>query len=73
MSHGNFRISSLLAKGRMKRVLPIVSSSTIFVILTLPTFHRMRRSLKEDHGPIVGRKMLISRSPRNGSSPAPAR
>jgi hypothetical protein len=43
MSHGNFRISSLLAKGRMNRVLPTVSSSTIFVILTLPTFQCMRR------------------------------
>src|ERR1700712_3685464 len=37
ISHGDLRISSLLASGRMKRVLPIVSSSTIFVILTLPT------------------------------------
>src|SRR5579863_10204197 len=45
MSHGNFRISSLVAKGRMNRVLPVVSSSTILVILTLPTFQRMRRSL----------------------------
>jgi hypothetical protein len=43
MSQGNFRISSLLARGKMKRVLPIVSNSTIFVILTLPTFQRIRR------------------------------
>src|SRR3954452_7263133 len=38
ISQGSLRISSLLASGRMKRVLPTVSSSTIFVILTLPTF-----------------------------------
>src|SRR4030081_3245827 len=44
MSQGNFRIASLLAKGRINRVLPIVSSSTIFVILTLPTFQCIRRS-----------------------------
>jgi hypothetical protein len=43
MSQGSLRISSLVAKGRMNRVLPIVSSSTIFVIWTLPTFQRMRR------------------------------
>src|ERR1700722_16414922 len=40
---GDLRISSLLASGRMKRVLPVVSSSTIFVILTLPTFQIIRR------------------------------
>src|SRR5882757_3151788 len=45
ISHGDFRISSLLASGRMKRVLPIVSSSTIFVILTLPTVQCIRRFL----------------------------
>src|SRR5258708_11481249 len=43
MSHGNFRISSLLARGRINRVLPTVSSSTILVILTLPTVHCIRR------------------------------
>src|ERR1700681_2788448 len=42
MSQGNFRISSLVASGRMNRVLPVVSNSTIFVILTLPTFQCMR-------------------------------
>src|SRR5882757_521937 len=41
-SQGNFRISSLVAKGRMNRVLPTVSSSTIFVILTPPTFQYIR-------------------------------
>src|SRR3954454_15603470 len=55
ISHGDFRISSLLASGRMKRVLPIVSSSTIFVILTLPTVQCIRRvpqlvSYAEDAG-----------------------
>src|ERR1700754_131521 len=45
ISHGDLRISSLLASGRIKRVLPIVSSSTIFVILTLPTVQRIRRFL----------------------------
>jgi hypothetical protein len=44
MSQGNFRISSLVAKGRINRVLPVVSNSTIFVILTLPTFQCIRRS-----------------------------
>jgi len=34
ISQGSFRIFSLVASGRMKRVLPTVSSSTIFVILT---------------------------------------
>src|ERR1700733_258732 len=43
MSQGNFRISSLPANGRMNRVLPVVSNSTIFVILTLPTFQCIRR------------------------------
>src|SRR6202035_2693072 len=43
ISQGSLRISSLLAKGRMNRVLPTVSSSTIFVILTLPMFQRIRR------------------------------
>src|SRR5450631_2423557 len=43
MSQGSLRISSLLAEGRMNRVLPIVSSSTNFVILTLPTFQYIRR------------------------------
>src|ERR1700704_6427060 len=45
MSQGSFRISSLVAKGRINRVLPTVSSSTIFVILTLPTFQYIRRFL----------------------------
>jgi hypothetical protein len=35
-----------MASGRMKRVLPIVSSSTIFVILTLPTVQCIRRFLR---------------------------
>src|SRR6185437_11505962 len=38
ISQGSFWISSLVANGRINRVLPTVSSSTIFVILTLPTF-----------------------------------
>src|SRR3954451_20178820 len=38
MSQGIFRMASLVARGRIKRVLPTVSSSTILVILTLPTF-----------------------------------
>src|SRR6478672_6185541 len=38
MSQGSFWISSLVAGGRMNLVLPTVSSSTILVILTLPTF-----------------------------------
>jgi hypothetical protein len=33
----------LLASGRINRVLPTVSSSTTFVILTLPTFQNIRR------------------------------
>jgi hypothetical protein len=44
MSQGNFWISSLVAKGKINRVLPVVSNSTIFVILTLPTFQCIRRS-----------------------------
>src|ERR1700681_1162485 len=43
MSQGSFWISSLVASGRMKRVLPTVSNSPIFVILTLPTFQCIRR------------------------------
>src|ERR1700686_3156750 len=43
ISQGSLRISSLVASGRMKRVLPTVSSSTIFVILTLPMFQCIRR------------------------------
>src|SRR5258707_9300739 len=43
MSQGNFRISSLVASGRINLVLPMVSNSTIFVILTLPTFQCIRR------------------------------
>src|SRR5580692_6741747 len=43
MSQGSLRISSLLASGRINRVLPIVSSSTTLVILTLPTFQSIRR------------------------------
>ena len=43
MSQGSFWISSLVAKGRINRVLPTVSSSTIFVILTLPTVQCIRR------------------------------
>src|SRR6202049_141992 len=46
MSQGDFRISSLVAWGRINRVLPMVSSSTIFVILTLPTFQCIRRFLQ---------------------------
>src|SRR5260221_4631472 len=42
ISQGSFWISSLVASGRMNRVLPTVSSSTIFVILTLPTFQCIR-------------------------------
>src|SRR6266404_1485229 len=44
ISQGSFWISSLVASGRMKRVLPTVSSSTILVILTLLTFQCLRRS-----------------------------
>src|SRR6478735_7220619 len=44
ISQGSFWISSLVAAGRMKRVEPTVSISTILVILTLPTVHGMRRS-----------------------------
>src|SRR5262245_52748388 len=43
ISQGSFWISSLVASGRMKRVWPRVSSSTTFVILTLPIFHCIRR------------------------------
>ncbi|MGY3646308.1 hypothetical protein ACVWW2_001599 [Bradyrhizobium sp. LM4.3] len=43
ISQGRFWISALLAKGRMKRVEPTVSNSTTLVILTLPTFHCIRR------------------------------
>ena len=43
ISQGSFWISSLVASGRMKRVLPTVSSSTTFVILTLPTVQCIRR------------------------------
>src|SRR3954451_25147015 len=43
ISQGSFRISSLVAAGRMKRVEPTVSISTSLVILTLPTFHCIRR------------------------------
>jgi hypothetical protein len=45
MSQGSFWISSLVASGRMKRVLPTVSISTALVILTLPTFQCIRRFL----------------------------
>src|SRR6185437_1646549 len=41
--------SSLLASGRMKRVEPTVSSSTILVIRTLPTFHCIRVSSSLSH------------------------
>src|SRR6266852_2064316 len=44
MSHGSFWISSLVSKGKINRVLPVVSNSTIFVILTLPTFQCIPRS-----------------------------
>src|SRR6185436_4806235 len=44
ISQGSFWISWLVASGRMKRVLPTVSSSTTFVILTLPIFHCIRVS-----------------------------
>src|SRR4051794_8230220 len=44
ISQGSFWISSLVASGRMKRVLPTVSSSTTLVILTLPMFQCIRRS-----------------------------
>src|SRR5258708_25135774 len=46
ISQGNFAISSLLASGRINLVLPVVSSSTIFVILTWPTLQRIRRPPK---------------------------
>jgi hypothetical protein len=49
----------------MKRVCPTVSSSTTFVILTLPTFHAIGRFLLET---LVTAKMLGSACPRNGSS-----
>ena len=42
ISHGNFWISSLVARGKINRVLPTVSSSTTFVILTLPIFQCIR-------------------------------
>src|SRR5579863_976475 len=44
ISHGSFWISSWVAEGRMKRVWPTVSSSTILVMVTLPIFQRIRRS-----------------------------
>src|SRR6267378_6646067 len=43
ISQGSFWISSLVASGRMKRVLPTVSISTILVIFTLPTVQCIRR------------------------------
>jgi hypothetical protein len=70
MSQGSFRISSLVASGRMNRVLPTVSNSTIFVILTLPTFQYIRAPLGHR---FLGRKMLVPAFARNGSSRPPAR
>jgi hypothetical protein len=49
MSQRSFWISSLVASGRMKRVLPTVSISTALVILTLPTFQCIRRFLIVSH------------------------
>src|SRR5205823_14437967 len=63
MSQGNFRISSLVASGRINLVLPTVSNSTTFVILTRPTFHRIPRFL-------VGRRAFRSQNRQPlGSSP----
>src|SRR4029450_7059724 len=45
ISQGSFWISSLVASGRIKRVLPTVSVSTILVILILPTVQLIRRFL----------------------------
>src|SRR5258708_37594679 len=58
ISHGSLRISSLLASGRMKRVLPSVSSSTIFVLLTFPTVQCIRGP------PCRNRHIELSRLPR---------
>src|ERR1700761_988726 len=60
ISHGSFWISSLLANGRMKRVLPTVSSSTTLVILTRPTFQLIRRFPKSA---VVGVKDAGFRAP----------
>src|SRR5882757_981722 len=67
ISQGSFWISSLVAAGRMKRVEPTVSISTNFVILTLPTFHDIRRIPKFLlwHGTCA-----VSAVRRNGSSDA---
>src|SRR3984893_3108870 len=70
MSQGSFRISSLLAKGRMNLVLPVVSNSTIFVILTLPTFQYIWRFPQLR---FLEPKMLVSAAWRNGSSQPPVR
>src|SRR3954451_10640923 len=67
ISQGSFRISSLLASGRMKRVEPTVSNSTTLVILTRPTFQCMRCV------PMFllwRRNMRVSAPERNGSSGA---
>src|SRR5262249_26313113 len=61
-----FSISSLVASGRMKRVEPMVSSSTTLVILTLPTFHCIR----VPSATILGGKMRVSALPCNGSNEA---
>src|SRR6202166_4321462 len=64
MSQGTFRISSLVASGRINRVLPIVSSSTIFVILTLPTFQCIRRPSPDLTGSAeLGRRRRRRRPP----------
>src|SRR5260370_12205712 len=66
ISQGNFAISSLLASGRINLVLPVVSSSTIFVILTWPTLQRIRRPLslgflgRKDAGFRIGAQWIIS-------------
>src|ERR1700680_3257219 len=74
MSQGDFLISSLLASGRINRVLPTVSSSTIFVILTLPTFQNIRRFPNSSLRPyLLGAKMRVSAAARNGSSRGLAR
>src|ERR1700722_17276519 len=67
ISQGNFAISSLLARGRINRLLPTVSSSTIFVILTLPTFQTISAlpvfvSSLKDAGFRPGAQWIISQA-----------
>src|SRR6185437_10262077 len=63
ISQGNRRISSLPAEGRMNRVWPTVSSSTILVILTRPIVQRIRR--QRLHGAGEGAAVEQDVLPRN--------